>query len=299
MSDTIKGILFALAAAGIYGLTPPFTRLAFAHGVPSLETMMWRVIALVIVFSVIVLLRRISLKVPDGAGAGLSVMIVSTAMISVGYLGSVQFIPVALAVIVFFTFPILILLLSPIMEGRSLSLKRLLIGMVAFSGLAIAVGPDLGKLNPLGLGLAVMASFGATLQFFSGRSLAGKMQPLAFGLIAHLVLLPVAVAVSIWMGSGQIVSLATPDSISQMGWIAICVVAGTYSLAYFCHMSAVRHAPPSIIAPFFNLEPITSIGVAIVLLREVPTNNQLVGGALVLAALLGAGLTGTRQQIKN
>ena len=73
MSDTIKGILFALAAAGIYGLTPPFTRLAFAHGVPSLETMMWRVIALVIVFSVIVLLRRISLKVPDRAGAGLSV----------------------------------------------------------------------------------------------------------------------------------------------------------------------------------------------------------------------------------
>ena len=299
MSDTIKGIIFALAAAGIYGLAPPFTRLAFSHGAPPLETMAWRVCALVVVFSIVALMWRVSLRIPVQARSAQVAMAISTGMISVGYLGSVQFIPVALAVIVFFTFPIIILLLSPILEGRSLSIKRLCIALLAFFGLAIAIGPDLGKLNPVGLGLAVMASFGATMQFFSGRALADKMPSIAFGLISHAALLPLAVLVVVMSGDGQIVTLSSWASISMTGWFAIAIVAGTYSLAFFCQMAAVRHTAPSLIAPYFNVEPVTAIVVAAILLDEVPGTNQFVGGGLVLLALIAASLTGARQGSEN
>ncbi len=299
MSDTIRGIVFALAAAMVYGLAPPFTRLAYNNGVPPLESTTWRTLILVVVFSLIVLSRRISLRVPEGAGPTLVMMCVSTAMISIGYLGSVQFIPVALAVIIFFTFPVCILLLSPLIEGRRLSLARLLIGLTAFAGLVVAIGPGLTRLDPVGLCLAAMASCGATMQFFSGRVVSRYMPPIAFGLIAHAALLPIVILVVLWLGNGNLVTVMKPAAIASTGWLALAVVALTYSAGYFCHMMSVKLAPASIVAPFFNLEPITSITAAVLFLGETPETNQLAGGGLVLLALVAAGLTGTRQQPQN
>ncbi len=296
MSDTLKGILFALCAAMVYGLAPPFTRLAYENGIPPLETTTWRTAVLVIVFALVVIAGRISIRVPPGAGLTLALMCLSTGMISIGYLGSVQYIPVSLAVIIFFTFPIVILLLSPLMEGRALSPLRLAIGTLAFAGLVIAIGPGLGRLNPLGLGLAAIASCGATIQFFSGRALSRKMQPLAFGLIAHAILLPVVGGVVFWLNNGQFMSLSETSRVATIGWIALLIVAMTYAGGYFCHMMSVKSAPASVVAPFFNLEPVTSIAAAVVFVGEQPSVNQLAGGALVLSALLAAGLTGTRQR---
>jgi drug/metabolite transporter (DMT)-like permease len=299
VSDTIRGIGFALAAALVYGLAPPFTRLAFDNGVPAMESTTWRTFALIVLFTIFVASRRVSLRVPKGAGSMLVLMCLSTSMISIGYLGSVQFVPVALAVIIFFTFPITILLLSPLIEGRKLSVLRLAIGSVAFTGLVLAIGPEFKQLDPVGLALAGVASCGATMQFFSGRILSHYMQPVAFGLIAHAALLPVVVAIVLCLGGGKFASFAEPETIMTAGWIALAVVALTYALGYLCHMMSVKSAPASVVAPFFNLEPVTSITAAVIVLAEIPGTNQLVGGALVLAALIAAGLAGTRQQTQN
>jgi drug/metabolite transporter (DMT)-like permease len=191
MNATARAIAFALLAGFVYGLAPPFTRLAFINGVPAIETAFWRVSALVVIVGLIAIAMRWRLRVPQGAGGLLALMALSTGAISIGYLGAVQFIPVALAVIIFFTFPILILILSPMIEGRGVRWPQLAIGAVAFAGLLVALGPNPGNADWRGLCLAALAAGGATMQFLPAGRLSSRMSPLHFGLLAHIAIVPV------------------------------------------------------------------------------------------------------------
>jgi drug/metabolite transporter (DMT)-like permease len=295
MSATGKGIVFALFAGFVYGLAPPFTRLAFVNGVPAIETAFWRVSALVVIVGLIAIVMRWRLRVPQGAGGLLALMALSTGAISIGYLGAVQFIPVALAVIIFFTFPILILILSPMIEGRGVRWPQLAIGAVAFAGLLVALGPNPGNADWRGLCLAALAAGGAATQFFTGRALSSKMSPLHFGLLAHIAIVPVVAALIAFMG-GEFKTILAPEGIAISGYLALAVVALSYSGGYFFQMYALKSAPASAVAPYFNIEPVTSVAFAGLLLAEPPMARELAGGALVLAALFAAGLAGRTQR---
>jgi drug/metabolite transporter (DMT)-like permease len=67
-------------------------------------------------------------------------------------------------------------------------------------------------------------------------------------------------------------------------------------VAYFIHMLSVRLAPASVVAPFYNLEPMVATVFAIVLLAEKLTPLHLVGGLLMLAALIAASIVDLRQK---
>jgi drug/metabolite transporter (DMT)-like permease len=289
MTDMARGILFALAGGVVYGLAPPFTRLAFVNGVPPIETAFWRVSVLVCIVGIIALAKRWRLSVPREARLPLGLMILSTASISIGYLGAVQFIPVALTVIVFFTFPVVILLLSPLIEGHRIPFAQIMIGIMAFTGLLIAIGPGSGGADWRGLALAGLASAGAAMQFFTGRAIAGRMDTLHFGLLTHLAIVPI-VAVVIMLLGGEFRSLFDPAAITGTGYLALSLVAVSYGAGFFCQMFALKAAPASAVAPYFNIEPITSVAVAALILAEPPAGRELAGGALVLAALIAAGL---------
>jgi drug/metabolite transporter (DMT)-like permease len=87
------------------------------------------------------------LCVPREALAVFSGQAAATLIVSVSYLASVQFIPVGLAVIIFFTFPVLIMLVSPLVEGRSPGMWRILIAILAFIGITVAIGPSIAGLD--------------------------------------------------------------------------------------------------------------------------------------------------------
>lgn len=294
MTDMGKGIALALAAGIVYGMAPPFTRLAFINGVPAIETAFWRVSALVLIVAVIAIAGRWRFKVPPAAWGPLALMVLSTASISIGYLGAVQFVPVALAVIIFFTFPIVILLLSPLIEGSKVTVLQVGIGIVAFTGLLIAIGPTTGSADWRGLALAGLAAAGGTMQFFTGRVMSRHMNPLHFGLLTHLAIIPLLAGVIVLLG-GEFKSVLEPGSISVTGYLALSFVALSYGAGFFFQMFALKAAPASAVAPYFNIEPLTSVAIAALILGEPPSTREMAGGALVLAALLAAGLARGRK----
>jgi uncharacterized membrane protein len=193
MSATGKGIVFALFAGFVYGLAPPFTRLAFINGVPAIETAFWRVSSLVVIVGLIAVAMRWRIRVPEGAGGLLVLMAVSTGAISIGYLGAVQFIPVALAVIIFFTFPILILILSPLIEGprRRAGLQM---AVSERSRLPVCLSRwGRTRAAPTGAGSALrcwLLAVQRPCSSFTGRALSTRMSPLHFGLLAHVAIVP-------------------------------------------------------------------------------------------------------------
>ena len=285
------GIACALGAAALYGLVPNFARAGYEHGIPPIESTLFRTFVIAVVFSIIAVMQGARLDIPRAALPSFAGQSLSTFFVSVAYLGSVQFIPVGLAAIIFFLFPVIIMLLAPGVEGRSPGLLRILIALVAFGGLAVAVGPSFETLDLRGIFLAGLASAGAVLQFFTGRAISRYMTPASFGSLVHLVILAPILAIALYAGSGTL-RFFPGGTATDQGLVFLSGVAAVYVVAYMVHMLSLRFAPASTVAPFFNLEPVITTAVAATILGERLQNNQYAGGGLVLAALVTSSLVG-------
>lgn len=285
------GIACALGAAALYGLVPNFARAAYVNGIPPIETTLFRTVIVAVVFALIAAAQDIRLTVPKEALPSFVGQSVATLFVSVAYLGSVQFIPVGLAVIIFYLFPVLIMLLAPVIEGRNPGVLRILIAFLAFCGLAVAVGPSFESLDIRGILLAGLGAAGATLQFFSGRAISRYMTPAAFGSLVHLAILPPILLIALYAGPGTL-RVLPGGSASSLAMLFVSGVASVYVVAYMVQMLSLRFAPASGVAPFFNLEPVVTTAAAALLLGERLQTNQYAGSALVLAALVASSLLG-------
>lgn len=285
------GIACALSAAAMYGFVPNFVRAAYNNGIPPIESTFFRASILALAFAIIAVLQGERLRIPKGAGISFIGQSIATLAVSIGYLASLQFIPVGLAVIIFFFFPVLIMLTAPIIEGRNPGLLRVLVTAIAFCGLAIAIGPSFETLDVRGILLATLGSAGAALQFFSGRAISRYMTPSVFGSLVHLAIWPPLLAIALYWGSGSLQFLPG-GSANSTGLVFMCALALVYVVAYMVQMLSLRFAPASTVAPFYNLEPVVTTGVAATILGERLQSNQYAGGGLVLAALVASSLIG-------
>jgi drug/metabolite transporter (DMT)-like permease len=288
-------ILLALIAASLYGLIPAFVRAAYDAGIPAVESTLARTTFIALALGGFAVSRGEALKIGPAARAPFLLQVLATAMISIGYLASLQFIPVGLAVIVFYTSPIAILFAAPLVEGTRPSAARLAAGLTAFVGLVVALGFSLAGLDWRGLALAGMGAAGYALQFFSGRALTRHLSPSALSGLVHSAVWPIVLAVVLWQNGGAVRMLA-PSGVAASGYFWLASVALCYTLAYFVQMQALRCAPASVVAPVFYAEPIVTIGAASLLLGERLSPHQYVGGAIVLIALAGAALIARRER---
>lgn len=291
------GIACALAAAAMYGFVPNFARGAFENGVPPVESAFLRTAMVAVAFAILAIIRNESLVVPRAALASFAGQAVATLVISVGYLASVQFIPVGLTVTIFFSFPVLIMLAAPLIEGHSPGTVRILIALFAFTGLAVAVGPSFDKLDLRGILLAAAASLFCVLQFFSGRAISTHMAPAAFGALVHAAIWPATLLIALYAGSGTI-RIFPGGAVGALGYAFLFCVGGIYVFAYLTHMLSLRFAAASVVAPYYNLEPMVTSAVAGLFLGERLATTQYVGGGMVLAALVASSWVGSVKTVQ-
>jgi drug/metabolite transporter (DMT)-like permease len=288
------GIACALGAAAMYGMVPNFVRAAYINGIPPIESTFFRTSIIALAFAILGVIQGESFRVPKAARASFAAQSLATLVVSVCYLASVQFIPVGLAVIIFFLFPILIMLAAPIVEGHGPGLIRTIIAVIAFAGLAIAVGPSFESLDFRGIILAMAAAVGGAGQFFSGRSISRYMKPSVFGSLVHLAIWPPVLLVALYAGGGKL-QIFHGGTATVTGLVFIVGVAVVYVVAYLIQMLSLRFANASVVAPFYNLEPITTTAIAAAILGERMQMNQYAGGGIVLAALVTSNFIGMRK----
>lgn len=282
-------ISFAFLSTLNYGLNPPAVRFAFEHGVPVLTSSFLRALAMVAFSGILIALTARTFHVPAHRRLPLFLLGLATASVSLCYLSAVAFIPVPIATTIFFTFPIVILLAAPLMEGEAVTIMRLALAGLAFIGLVIVLGPAANGLDWRGLVLASLAAFGAAGQFLSGRRIADEVRPNTAAFWANLISVPaIACAVVFTGGLSGFGSVFEPFSDNTIALVAIAAICITYIFGFQFQMASLRHGPASTVAPFFYLEPIVSISLAAAFLGQKLQPVQYAGCALVFLALLGS-----------
>lgn len=283
------GVLLALGAAGAYGLNITFTQIAATAGVPGPSLVVYRVIVMLALSAGVIALWRMSVRVAAGEGVAVALLGLTSAGVGLCYLSSVAFIPVTVAAVLFYTFPILIVALSPFVEGTRVTLPLVAVTATAFVGVVLVVGPAWGALNPVGLMLAAGASLFATAQFFAaGRAV--RTATWAKLLWVHVMVLPAGVAAAIATGG-----IAPPAALALAPWSVFFNIGG-FVIGFLLQLMALARVSAVVAGLAFCAEPVVAALTAALVLGETLSPVQYVGGAMVIGAIVANVLADQRRR---
>jgi drug/metabolite transporter (DMT)-like permease len=207
------------------------------------------------------------------------------AMGAIGYVGqswcyfaALQHATAGLVSLLLYLYPAIVTVLSALVYRRSIGTGRVAAVAAALAGTALAVGGDLDS-EAIGIALGIGAALIYSLYIIAGE----EVMPRVGALPAATVVMLSAAAVygGAALGSGP----AWPAS--WHGWTAVAAIAVFSTLlailGFFKGLEKLGAADASTLS---TLEPLVTIGLAALVLGETVTGWQLMGGALILAAVI-------------
>jgi drug/metabolite transporter (DMT)-like permease len=281
-NDILNGLGIGLLAALCYGANVPYAKLAAQAGANGPTLVFYRAFLMVAVLGAFGLIRSGSLAVPAGQRGAVVGLGIATSLVGLCYISSVAFIPVGVATILYYTYPLLILMVSPLIDGERVTPLRLGIFALAFVGLFIALGPNASLLDWRGLLLALAGASAAVAQFFFASRATRGSTPIIAGFWAQLILIPIALAACLFAGK-----VNSPAVLLVAGWPAGMHIL-LFLLAFGFQLIAARLAPPAVLGLVFCAEPVASILLASEVLGEHLTLAEVGGGSLVLIAVIAS-----------
>jgi drug/metabolite transporter (DMT)-like permease len=283
-SRLAAGTLYTLLAAAGFSAVSTFTSIALGQGVALANVLMWRY-ALGAAVLVAFLVLRQSPRLPrrDGAlwlvvGGGGQALLVGLA------LSSLRFIDVATLAFLFYTYPAWVALVQAVLRDERLTAPRLAALALSFGGIAMIAGKPGGA---PGAGVAwqgIALALGAAVVYGVYIPAMRRMQKSYSVVVTSAYAKAGSAACFLLLGLGQ-GGLGT--TMTHTAWVAILaltlfstVLPGVFFLMGLMRLGPVRTAIISTVEPFF-----TAV-LGIVVLHQVPTAGILLGGAMIVAAVV-------------
>ncbi len=281
------GLILAAVASSSFGLVITFTRVAYNGGASAGAAMEIRYLVAIAVMSTALLALGRGLRPPRELYGGLFRVGLTNIGVTFGYMTSILFIPVSLATVVFYTYPLMVIAVAPMVHGQRLGRRQFGAFGLAFAGLALALGPSIQGLDWRGVALALLAAVSAATVFMIAPKVVRSYHALGVTLHSNLIgacIIPLFLPI---LGG-----FVLPET--SAGWLGLSGLSIFYVaaiLSMFAALHAAGAVPTSLI---FNLEPVVAIVAAAILLGERLMPVQMGGVALVIGALMLASLTRPR-----
>ena len=205
---------------------------------------------------------------------------ISVFLMGFGYLSATQYIPVSVAVLIFYTSPFLIAVIARFTEKEPLTLSRFIAITIAFIGLALALEiHSVAGLNWRGVAFAFLATLGVS-SFFVVSSLTIRNAETQAVNVHCLTTGTILFVVFMFISGGPAAHIAIG------GWIKMIAASLALTTGYVSLLVGLEIIGPVKTSLLMNVEPIFTIFLAAVLLGERLSPIQLIGAVLVIAGII-------------
>ena len=275
----VLGSLVALVSAALFALNVALSRMVYDHGGNIHALNLTRSLIFMVCLALWLRAEGRPLGLPRGprlASLGLGLLLCFE-MYSL--LGAIIFMPVGLAVLGMYSYPLLIAAWSWMRGGDKPSAPALIALVTAFAGLALALGASADGLDWRGVGLAFAAALGMVGLLLIGERVMAERDNRV--VMLHMTAMASGVIVVL---SVSLVELAWP--LGAVGWWAFAGSSLFYVLATFSLFTALKMIGPLRTAVLDNSAPVWAVILAYWLLGEAMPVTQITGAALVVAALI-------------
>ena len=288
------GIALLLLIAAVFGGNHVAARIAFDHGTSVTTAVAFRSTGTALFVLALLLLSKTPLKTGQKT-FGRSVLIgLLIAVQSYCLYSAVALIPVALALLAFQTFPMLLALISWAAGGERPAPRVLFAMPVALLGLALALdvwgrsGDLAGRWAEVGAG--VLWALGASISFAAALYLITRWLGGMDGRLRSFLTMSVVAVVTLIGGTVTNGFVLPVDGTGWIGLALLTVFYGTAMTSMFVllpRLGAVNNAA------VLNFEPIAVLGLAWAILGQAVAPLQIAGAFIVVGAIAWMG-TGKR-----
>ena len=288
----IIGTLCAIGAGIFFGFIGPVTKIAYNLGVGIGLAIILRYLIATILISPFIISNKPTFAMYKKQIWMLMLLTSGSILLTTGLLISVKYIDVSLAILIFSTYPIIVLFVSILIDKEKIDLKIKVVFLITFSGLFLVLGPSLESLNIFGVSSAIIASVGASIIILTNQKLSNRQISTIhinaftnlFNFIFFIIIISLFFEINI--------------HISVKAWLIILIPSFCYAVAFFLQLSAIPRIGQSKTALLLYTEPMIAVLAAIVLLKEVLNFFQSLGAIIVISSLIFATYN-TNKKIKN
>ena len=271
--------MLLVVSALSFGTLPVFGRVGYAHGLNVQSLLAARFLLAGVILGAFVLANR-------PAWPGWPAMAALALLGAVGYFGlsaayfnSIRYIPAAVTSILLYTYPVIVTLLSRPLYGVPITRARVLALVTSLVGIYLVASPS-GGLSVEGVALGLLSAVLYSGYILSGKRVLRDVDPwlgtAVIALSAGLAYLGVAAV------SGTVRIPADPAAwLVVLGLALVSTVVGAGAF-----LAGLRLTDPGRASLISTLEPVATATFALLFLGELLGPGQLLGGVLVLVAVV-------------
>ena len=280
------GVLLLLAIALSFGSNHVSARVAFEHGASVTTAVTLRSIFTALFVLILIRLQGIPLALPAGTGRRALLIGCVLATQSFCLYSAVARIPVALALLAFNTFPMLLSLISWAADGEAPNRRALVAMPLALVGLGGSVS---GRWAEIGVGVGF--ALGAALSFALMLHLTVRWLKDLDGRVRTFLTMSVAAVIMLIVGAAT-GNVALPRA--PVGWVGLVLLCVFYATAIITLFIVLPRIDAVNNAMVLNSEPIMVLGLAWLVLDQAVAPRQIVGALIVVGAIVFLSAGGRR-----
>jgi drug/metabolite transporter (DMT)-like permease len=281
-----SGTVMCLVSGAAFGAMAIFGKLAYGEGATVATLLAVRFSVAAVVFWAIVLagrgavaelraLRRRDVGTAIGLGA------CGYALQSGCYFAALTRIDASLLSLMLYTYPAIVAAAAVALGRERIDGRRVAALALASGGLVCVVaGAGTGAIDAVGAALGLAAACVYTTYILVSEGVARRMRPLALSAIVCT-----GAAVSLTAG-GTLLGEFRPGALTAAGWGWLLCLGGVSTVAAISlFFAGLRRVGPTAASILSTVEPVVTVALAAAVFGELLGPVQIVGGALVLAAV--------------
>jgi drug/metabolite transporter (DMT)-like permease len=284
--------LAAILGSVLVGLMPVVARRLYAEGIGAPSMLLWRFLIALPALMLAAAATRMDVIAAWRNGAWKIALVGLTlgSAQTLCFWESIKTLDTGIAVLLFYTYPALTLVLDRILFRRPIRPAAVLCIVIILGGAALISlsGVRGGTLDPHGLAWALPAPLIYVFYLAANSVLLRRQPPLAGAICLYLGMAITFAGACAYQGLDM---PAEPDTWALLVFIALG--SGALSITLFSY--SVPLLGPSSYAVIANVELVTVVALGVLVLGEAVTPERVGGAVLIVAGILGYGLLPRRE----
>jgi DME family drug/metabolite transporter len=280
-SQRLVGIFLALVSAVFFAVSNTLAGVAYHGGSNPFTLSATRFILPAILLFFILVFSGKAVVLGRRAAMIAAILGIVSVVYTFALLMAIDLLPVTIAILIFYLFPILTaFILAAIGSGR-LTAKMLVNTCVVFFGLSLALAVQFAELNVMGMLAGLVSAFGFAIVCSVSNCLMYDQDSRLVTLYLSVAATVTMIVVSYFAGNIQFPG-------TTAGWTGFIFLNVLYACAIIGFYRSIAMVGAGAATFFLNLEPIVVIGAGYVFLNQMISSWQMAGVAIVVGALIYA-----------
>jgi len=283
MNPKVKGFLFVMITCITYGIMPALTQLSYKEGLSVGTMLVGRLSLGALLIWLTILIRRLDFRI-DKKHLGFMLVTGCASVVQMVTMSeSYRFLPGAIVSLLMFLYVSVVVVIEIVIGRERFNKARIICLFCSFGGLVLVIWtPGQGvQLNGTGIILALIAAFSYGLYAIG----LGEKRTRALDsevVIGYMLIPPILFSLARCIASGEPVLPQTP----MQGIYIILLAFFCLYVAAVSFAKGVKYIGSSNAAIFNTVEPVVAYFAGIVLMNDKISVNAILGGLLILGAII-------------